>query len=167
MMHEAPTPQPPREWLWRRSLDEAERARLRAWLEAHPEARADWELEIALTEALARLPDAPAPSNFTARVLQAIEREEASRVPLGARDRLRLFWRRWLPRFAVAAAALAAGIFLMHRHEVRQQAEWRRSLTLIAAMPAVPSPQALEDFDVVRHLGRTPPWDEELLALMQ
>jgi anti-sigma factor RsiW len=167
MMHDASAPQPPREWLWRRDLSEAERARLRAWLDAHPEARPDWELETALTETLARLPDVPAPSNFTARVLQAIEREDRVRTALGMPAWLTGLWRRWLPRVAVAALVLGAGLFWHHRHQARQQAEWRRSLTLFAAMPAVPSPQALEDFEVVRHLSRTPPWDEELLALMQ
>ena len=166
-MHDASASQPSRELLWRRSLSEAERAQFRAWLEAHPEARTDWELEGALTEALSRLPDAPVPSNFTARVLQAVEREEQSRGARLASVRVSLFWRRWLPRFAVVALVLGAGVFFHQRHQARQQAELRRSLTLIAGISAVPSPQALEDFEVVRHLSRTPPWDEELLALMQ
>ena len=64
-----------RESSWRRKLTEAEQAELRAYLAAHPDARADWEMESALNAALTRLPDAPVPSNFTARVLQAVERE--------------------------------------------------------------------------------------------
>lgn len=167
MMHDAPAPEPPRHLVWRRGLSEAERARLQAWLEAHPEARADWELEGVLTEVLSRLPDAPVPSNFTARVLDAVEREELSPAAARMPARLARFWRHWLPRFAVAALLLGAGVFFHYRHQAQQRAELRRSLTLIAGMPAVPSPQALEDFEVVRHLSRTPPWDEELLALMQ
>ncbi|MCX8091993.1 MAG: hypothetical protein N3I86_13840 [Verrucomicrobiae bacterium] len=166
-MHEASAPEPPREWLWRRTLSEAERARLRAWLEAHPEARDDFELERGLTEMLARLPDTPAPSNFSARVLQAVERETPARGAARWSEWVASSWRRWLPRAAVATLVLGAGVFWFQHHQARQQAEWRRSLTLIAALPAVPSPQALEDFEVVRQLSRTPPWDEELLALMQ
>ena len=38
----------------------------------------DLDLEARLTAALARIPDAAVPSNFTARVLTAIELEEAA-----------------------------------------------------------------------------------------
>lgn len=167
MTHNVPEPQPPRELLWRRIRSEAERARCEAWLQAHPEARADWELETALTEALVRLPNAPVPSNFTARVLQAVEREESARSPSPAPRWRAWFGWRWLPRFVLLALLLGVAVFWHQRHQSRAQAELRRSLTLIAAMPAIPNPQALEDFEVVRSLSRTPPWDEELLALMQ
>ncbi|MEY2466714.1 MAG: hypothetical protein QOD03_1235, partial [Verrucomicrobiota bacterium] len=64
-----------REKNWRRKLTAVEQTELRAWLAAHPEASADWEAELSLTETIVRLPDAPVPTNFTARVLQAIEQE--------------------------------------------------------------------------------------------
>src|ERR1700690_4482069 len=70
-MKDEPLQNPLRELVWRRKLTEAERAGLRA----PPETQADLEFESLLTEGLARLPDAPVPSNFTARVLQAAERE--------------------------------------------------------------------------------------------
>ena len=60
-----------RELLWRRRLTDAERAGLRS----QPEIQADLEIESRLSEALADLPDTPVSSNFTARVLQAVERE--------------------------------------------------------------------------------------------
>ena len=41
---------------------------------------ADLELEARLTRALARLPDAPVPSNFTARLMQAVDLEESRRL---------------------------------------------------------------------------------------
>src|SRR5438105_13622263 len=66
-----------REINWRRKLSAAEARQMRQWLEGHPEAHADWEAELALGEGLGRLPDAPVPSNFTARVLQAVGREQA------------------------------------------------------------------------------------------
>src|SRR6516225_12355183 len=67
-----PIQNPGRELIWRRKLTEAERAEL----QTKPDNHADLEFESRLTEELDRLPDKPVPSNFTARVLQAIEREE-------------------------------------------------------------------------------------------
>ena len=75
-----------REAGWQRKLSEAEEAELRAWLEAHPNDREDWEAEGALSQLLDRLPEAPpVSSNFTALVLQTIERE----APASSRARSR------------------------------------------------------------------------------
>jgi len=62
-----------REAGWRPHPSPADEARLRAWLAAHPEDRAEALVEEALNRALGRLPDAPMPGNFTARVLQAAQ----------------------------------------------------------------------------------------------
>ena len=51
-----------RELAWRRRLTDAERAQ---WRAAHPEAAADLEVETALSDALAALPDAPARPHFS------------------------------------------------------------------------------------------------------
>ena len=51
-----------RELSWRRKLTDSEEAELRAWLAAHPEAQAGWEVEAELNQALGRLPDAPVSS---------------------------------------------------------------------------------------------------------
>src|ERR1051325_11026338 len=91
------------ETAWRRKLDAQEEAELRAWLQAHPEARADWETEAALTDHLSRLPQAPVPSNFTARVLQAAERAGIEHPPVSKWSSL---LHSLLPRVAVAALAL-------------------------------------------------------------
>jgi len=103
-MNQDPVDQKLRELNWRRELTAAERAELRTWLAAHPEAQADWQTEAALSKFLARLPDAPVPSNFTARVLQAVERETrtSERAPQRAR-----WWHVFLPRAAVAASVVA------------------------------------------------------------
>ena len=55
-----------RELSWRRQLTAPEKAELRAWLTAHPEAQSEWEAEAGLNATLRRLPDAPVPGNFTA-----------------------------------------------------------------------------------------------------
>src|SRR2546427_12592788 len=99
-----------RERSWRRKLSLAEETELRAWLEAHPESQGDWEAELGLTQGLGRLPDAPVPSNFTARVLEAVERETAageSRAR-GSKWRAWLGRVRWLPRAGFAVIALGA-----------------------------------------------------------
>jgi len=70
-----------RESLWRRKLTAAARADLRA--------QPDLALEAQLTAALEKIPAAPVPSNFTARLLETIEREEKS----AARSRGRWHWR--------------------------------------------------------------------------
>ena len=102
-----------RELGWRRKLTASEEAQLRAWLAAHPEEQADWEAEARLNEALGSLPDAPMPSNFTARVLQAVRLDEAAE-----RRRRRwsqwVWWRRLAARVAVVAIIVVAGIFSYH-----------------------------------------------------
>ena len=155
-----------RETAWRRKLTDAEQAELRTWLATHPEARDDWENEAALNELLARLPEAPVASNFTARVLQAVEREAAA----GARKREGRWprvWRVFVPRFATALVFVGAGLFVYHRHVQAERLELIRSVAAVADVRALPSPQLLQDFEAIRRLRPVPPADQELLALMQ
>src|SRR5438105_15808113 len=95
-----------REARWRRKLTDAESAELRAWVASHPEAQAEFEAEARLTDALVRLPDVPVPSNFTALVLQAVERDAAVMESRGARSAWTVFWHSWLPKAAVAAVVM-------------------------------------------------------------
>ncbi len=66
--------------VWRRKLTDAERAELCV----QPEVAAELEMESRLSEVLAKRPDIAVPSNFTSRVLQAVEREEANRPAAGS-----------------------------------------------------------------------------------
>ncbi len=95
------------ESLWRRKLSEAESAGLRA--------QPELELEARLTEALARIPDAPVPSNFTARVLAAVDLEASREMRSRAWT---LSWRLLWPRAAVAAAILIFAGVSFQRYEV-------------------------------------------------
>ena len=61
-----------REEAWRRPLTAGEKSQLQSYLLVHAEAQAEWEEEAALTQLLARAPDAPLSSNFTARIMQAM-----------------------------------------------------------------------------------------------
>jgi anti-sigma factor RsiW len=160
-----------RELNWRRPLTAVEQARLRAWLETHPEAQADWATDAALTEAFERLPNVPVPSNFTARVLEAAERETA-RGQSSSRLSQRLWpWRlAWLTRAAVAALVLSTGLATFHHVrtiQVRQErAESLQKLIAASGISSVTEPEILENFDTIRTLNR-PIADDELLQLLK
>jgi len=145
------------EALWRRKLNQVETARI----QVQPELR----IEAQLTAGLAAIPDAPTPSNFTARVLAAIELEEAR----AARTRhLGWNWRQLWPRFAVAAAVLIFAGVSLERFEIRSH---HRALAKDVAMAAVaqplPSVDALENLDVIQRMSQPAPADGELLAALQ
>src|SRR5260370_13197637 len=99
-----------REISWRRKLNSAEERELRDWLATHPEAQESLEFETGLTEALGKMGDVPVASNFTARVLQAVERE--TKAEARAQESQWNIWRRlprWLPKVASATVAVVAG----------------------------------------------------------
>jgi hypothetical protein len=153
-----------RESSWRRKLTETEQAELRAYLAANPDARADWEMESALNAVLTRLPDAPVPSNFTARVLQAVELEEAR--PRGWSWRWN--WHTLVPRVAFAAVVITFTGLAFHDHEIySQRAALARSVAFVTGGQPAPSPEALENFDAIRRMSQPQHADDELLALMQ
>lgn len=152
-----------RELIWRRKLSPRDAARLRAWLADHPEARAEFDVERALTEALGHLPAADVPSNFTARVLEAARLESAPEQRVG-----RWRWWHWHPRWLTRAAAVAvvlgtAAISLEQVHRAHQRAEMARRLSEVVE---VARPEILENFDTIRRLSNPVP-DDQLLSVMQ
>jgi anti-sigma factor RsiW len=157
-----------REQRWRRPLTAAEAEELKSWLAAHPESRPDWAAEAGLGAALDQLPDVPVASNFTARVLQAVEREKASaeRQPLGWLAP-GTWWRRWAPRVALAGLLVTTGAISYRHFETARQAEVALSVATISDVSSLPSPEILKDFEAIQALNQTPPADEELLALLQ
>lgn len=148
-----------RELVWRRKLTEAEQAGLRE----QPETQADLELESRLTEGLARLPDAAVPSNFTARVLQAVERETARRPRPTV---WQWSWRVLAPRLAVGVAVIGIAGLTYQRHEFNQRARLARNVALLARTQPMPSVEALKNFDAIQRMSQ-PHADEKLLALLQ
>lgn len=144
------------ESLWRRKLSEAERAALRG--------QPELELEARLTEALSQIPDAPVPSNFTARVLHAVEREEV----LTARRGWHWNWHSLLPRVAVAAAILIfAGLSLQRYETHAHRVQLAKNVAMITARQPMPSLDALENLDVIQRMGASAHADGELLAALQ
>lgn len=156
---------------WRRSLTDDEQARLDAWLRVHPEAHNEWEVESALNRLLEQLPEAPVSSNFSARVLQAVERESAAaarRESKSILDRLKQWL--WRPAPRVAWALLVAGLlgFGYHQHQTNVRGEMARGLSVLANVATLSDPAVLQDFEAIKRLGESAPGDdEELYALLQ
>jgi hypothetical protein len=123
-------------------------------------------LQNELRRLLAHLPDAPLSSNFTARVMQAVEREET-------RSPRRYFfpsgtWRALLPRAAVAAVVLGLAGFAFQRHELSsRRIALAQSVAIVAQAPKPPSVEALKNFDAIRRMSHPAHADTELLALLQ
>ena len=141
------------ESLWRRKLSAAERAALRPQSEMASEAD--------LTNALAKIPEVPVASNFTARVMAAIELEEAA----AARNRgwnWRLLW----PRVAVAAAVLIfAGVSGQRFETNSQRVALAKIVASVAVAQPLPSVEALNNFDAIQRMSQHA--DDQLIALMQ
>lgn len=154
---------------WRGKLTPAEEVELRTWLAEHPELAEDWQWEANLTEAMRRLQDAPVPGNFTARVLQAVQREAA------AQDRpsvptWKLILHSFVPRAAVAAVLLGVGLFTYHElreRTVERRVELVQGVRVVAGVPSLPGPEILTNFDTIRQMGTTPGPDPELIALLK
>ncbi len=160
---------------WRRPLTEAEKARLQALRSTDPAVAADWEAEQALGGLLRRLPEPALSSNFTARVLQTVRAE-------AARDNgwsWSSWYRGWVeglwPKAAWAAslALVATASLLTYRHLDRTRLV--RDLAQLPAVGALPSPEALRDFDAIQQLSLVAPQpkegaavsDEDLLKALQ
>ena len=156
-----------RELSWRRQLTGPEQAELRDWLSAHPAAQADWEAEAELNASLSRLPDAPVPGNFTARVLQAVERDAAAELR-GREGRWLVWpWRRWLPRVALAVVVVGVGFVSYQKVDASSRRKLAESVAMVSSVSSLPSPDILKDFDAIQALTLTPPPDEELLLVFQ
>ena len=162
------------EILCRRPLTPPEQAQLEAWLAAHPEARADWAADAALSAALARLPEKPAPSNLTARVLAEIGREDLATA--GARNTKTNFfglgsWG-WVTRTAVVVALLGLGV-LGYQHQQHKLAQAKAVQNIATAATAavatpLPSPETLQDFDAIFLLPMMASGaDTDLIALLK
>jgi hypothetical protein len=156
-----------RELSWRRKLTGAEQAELRAWLPTRPEAQADWDAEATLSAALDRLPDVPVPSNFTACVLEMVEREAAAELRQGERKWLFSRRLRWLPKLAFGAVVLGAGLLSYHQYQTARFAEYAHGVAAVSDVSSVPSPEILKDFDAIRVSNPTTLPDEQLLAALK
>jgi anti-sigma factor RsiW len=161
--------------LWERALcgrlTAPEQARFHAQLAADPALQALWAEEQQFSRLLRQLPDAPVPSNFTARVLQAVATE--SRTPIAGPQPLP--WLAWLRAFgwtratvAIASVALGAVLLVDHQRDVALRAHLAESISAVSSFASLPSVEILQDFEAIARLDQTPAGaDEELLAALQ
>ena len=118
--------------------------------------------DAALDAALARLPDAALASNFTARVMQAIELEDAK----FSRAR-RWNWPSLFPRIALATAVIFfTGIIFRQYEFSSHRAVLEKTVAQISTQP-LPSIDALKNFDAIQRMGQSASADGELLADLQ
>ena len=115
-----------------------------------------------LRELLSRLADAPVSSNFTARVMRAVELEELQ----AARTRgWHWNWHSLLPRAAATATVVIAAGFAFYQHEIYSQRVEIAKNVMLVAQSHLPSVDALQNFDAIQRMGQPAHADEELLAL--
>jgi hypothetical protein len=154
-----------RESSWRRPLTPAEEARLQAYLGSRPEAQQAWEADATLNQFLTDLPNAPVSSNFTSRVLDALDRENSPRR-MGS-SWLGLWQASWLPRLAWVTGIAGVMVLSLVGYRHHNRTEMARGLDLIVkAMP--PEPAILQDFDTIQRWAQSPVIDQELwVALNQ
>jgi anti-sigma factor RsiW len=153
---------------WQRRLSDEEQSILTGWLAAHPELQAAWDSEVALNNSLARLPDAPLSSNFTAQVMQALDREKAAAVRQHSfLERVERFVRTRAPRIGWAFLLVGLLLFGMQQHRKAARQELANGLAALASVAALPDPRALQDMDAVQQLSRLSSGeDEELFKVL-
>jgi len=160
-------PQELTELAWRRSLTPEQQARLRQYLAARPQARRQWECEAALTRGLNRLPPAPVSSNFTALVLQAVQRAPA-----------RPAWRRqldfaswlpagWRPRLALAATMVCLSFLTVREYQFIQHQRMARDLASVGRLATYQPVDWLQNFQTIEKLSRVQVADDELLRVLR
>ncbi len=159
---------PLREAGLRHELTLEEKARVRAYILAHPELEAEMEFDLKLNELLRQLPDKPLATNFTAQVLEAVQREQKPALPSR-------FWRlcfghltgRWLPRAALAMLVLVFGLFSYH-HQVNARADMARTVAVMSTITKLVSVDNLQDFEAINRFSQARvEVDEELLAALK
>ena len=152
---------------FRRELTPEEESRLENYFAAYPQARTQWEEDRALGRAVQSLPDVPVSSNFTSRVLQAVDLDEVREArQRQSKWRLRTF----LPRFSWAAVAAMLTLFFVHNRDAAKRDQVVKVLSKVSSeLKGVPEPDVvLQDFEAINRLVKTSvPSDDELLTALQ
>jgi hypothetical protein len=152
-----------REIAWRRPLNPDELARLEACLRDRPELRAEWQADLALAAALQELPVQPAPSNLAARILAEVEQSKPGRERVAV-QRTWTWWVRWSGGVAVVAFMIWGGAVMWRQHQSTLALSKFAKATEASSLP---SPEALENFEVILKINPEPLADMQLLSLSQ
>jgi anti-sigma factor RsiW len=155
------------ELAWRRSLAPEQQARLREFLATHPEARASWELEAALARALNGLAPAPVSSNFTALVLQAVQRAPARSAWRRRLDLASWFPAGWLPRAALAVTMICLSVGTALEYQTLQRQKMARDIASVGALASLQPVDWLQNFQTIEKLNRVEVADDVLLQVLQ
>jgi anti-sigma factor RsiW len=155
------------ELAWRRNLTPEQQARLREYLATHPAARGPWELEAALTRALHGLPPAPVSSNFTALVLQAVQRAPARSAWRRRLDLASWFPAGWLPRAALAATMICLGVGTALEYQTLQRQKMARDIASVGALASLQPVDWMQDFQTIEKLNRVEVADDVLLQVLR
>ncbi|MBK7997610.1 MAG: hypothetical protein IPK15_02450 [Verrucomicrobia bacterium] len=150
---------------WRRPLTLEEQARLDSWLASRPEIQADAEADLALSQLLVQLPNAPMASNFTAQVMHLVAREQAAvRRQPSFMDTVKRWLRVPAPKLAWALGVIALGWFGVYQHQANVREDMAKGLTVMANVASLSDPSALEDFEAISRLNTSD--DDELFAVL-
>jgi anti-sigma factor RsiW len=159
------------ETAWRRPLTSEEEAALQRFLATHPQAKRSWDEEAALNRLLQRWPAPPVSSNFTARVMQAVQNAPARRN-----------WMEWFApgawfpeglgwRVAMPAMMLCVGLFSFHETQALRRVAPTPQLAAVNSSPSVktklPPVEWLKDFDTIKNISQVKVADDDLLAALQ
>jgi anti-sigma factor RsiW len=147
-----------RELSWRA----CDRSELEKAIQADTRVADDLEEDLRLTALLARLSEAPVPSNFTSRVVA-----EATRTEVSPRSVPWVRWNSWLPRLAFAVFLGATAMFSYRHLQESRQLRIREGLEVIATVAQATDPEVLQDFEAIRAFNDAPAADEELLSLLE
>ncbi|MGI8965410.1 MAG: hypothetical protein ACR2H1_04895 [Limisphaerales bacterium] len=153
---------------WRRSLTAAEEVQLQSYLAAHSELEIEWRAEMALNRLFKNLAEIAPASNFTAQVLQGVEREKVQLR--SSKEKFFPSWwagLRWFSRPAVAGLFICLGLFSVHQYQVASRTAMARSVAQVSNMASLPKVEWLQDFDTINRLNYTLPADVELLAALK
>jgi hypothetical protein len=162
-----------REQSWRRKLTPEEERQAQAYWLTRPEAQVEWEEDLALTQQLRDVSEAPLSSNFTSLVLQAVEAETNAAHQRASRS-FSTFWTGWLsrvaPKFALGLLVVGLGVGLFFRqHGHTRNKEVARDVNTFIVAANLPGPEVFEDFDAIRQLQPVSfsSTDDELLAALR
>jgi hypothetical protein len=151
-----------------RSLTPAEEAQLGSALAQRPGEWHALQEEQGLNRLLHNLADAPLSSNFTAQVMEAVQRPE---TPLGYTPWAglrRLLFDRWAPKVAVASLVLCLGLFSYQQYRWAARKELAQSVAAMSEITGLPAVEMLQDFEAIQRLAQVPrDGDAELIAALQ
>jgi hypothetical protein len=154
------------ELAWRRRLTPEEQALLRQYLTAHPQARPRWEGEAALTRGLNGLPPVPVSSNFTALVLQAVQRAPAR--PAWRRHLDSWFPAGWAPRIALGATMVCLSLLTVREYQtIQRQQRMAHRLASVGQLAALQPVDWLQNFQTIEKLSRVQVADDTLLEVLK